>query len=145
MVAQRPSSHRTREALGAKPRRGTGGRKVDERVVHRGRARAKRRQCAPALNKAQSTTDENGRGEAPVWNDQMLAALGNGVKGGKNFLCRHGTFHNDQGPCIGKPIPMRKPPTGEPCAGEPHARFGGRGGREPFPTPIDRSIRDFFQ
>ena len=23
---------------------------------------------------------------------------------------------------------MRKPPTGEPCAGEPHARFGGRGG-----------------
>jgi hypothetical protein len=32
---------------------------------------------------------------------------------------------------------MRKPPTGEPCAGEPHARFGGRGRREPFPTPID--------
>ena len=23
---------------------------------------------------------------------------------------------------------MRKPPTGEPCAGEPQARFGGRGG-----------------
>jgi len=23
---------------------------------------------------------------------------------------------------------MRNPPTGEPCAGEPHARFGGRGG-----------------
>jgi hypothetical protein len=23
---------------------------------------------------------------------------------------------------------MRKPPTGEPCAGKPHARFGGRGG-----------------
>ena len=31
---------------------------------------------------------------------------------------------------------MMKPPTGEPCAGEPHARFGGRGGRESFPTPI---------
>ncbi len=29
-----------------------------------------------------------------------------------------------------------KPPTGEPCAGKPHARFGGRGGRKPFPTPI---------
>jgi hypothetical protein len=26
---------------------------------------------------------------------------------------------------------MRKPPTGEPCAGEPHARFGGRGGATP--------------
>ena len=32
---------------------------------------------------------------------------------------------------------MRKPLTGEPCAGEPHARFGGRGGRESFSTPID--------
>ena len=31
---------------------------------------------------------------------------------------------------------MRKPPTGEPCAGKPPARFGGRGGREPFPTPM---------
>src|SRR5215831_2559877 len=39
-------------------------------------------------------------------------------------------------PCVGEPIPMRKPPTGEPCAGESHARFGGRGRREPFPTPI---------
>ncbi len=29
---------------------------------------------------------------------------------------------------------MRKPPTGEPCAGKPPARFGGRGGRKPFPT-----------
>ena len=26
---------------------------------------------------------------------------------------------------------MRKPLTGEPCAGKPHARFGGRGGRCP--------------
>jgi len=31
---------------------------------------------------------------------------------------------------------MLKPPTGEPCAGEPHARFGGQGGRKPFLTPI---------
>ncbi len=29
---------------------------------------------------------------------------------------------------------MRKWPTGEPCAGEPHARFGGRGG-ETLPYP----------
>ena len=33
--------------------------------------------------------------------------------------------------------PMRKPPTGEPYAGKPHVRFGGRGGLRPFPTPID--------
>jgi hypothetical protein len=32
---------------------------------------------------------------------------------------------------------MRKPQSGEPNAGEPHVRFGGRGGREPFSTPID--------
>ena len=31
---------------------------------------------------------------------------------------------------------MWKPLTGEPCAGKPHARFGGRGGRKPFSTPI---------
>ena len=30
---------------------------------------------------------------------------------------------------------MRKLPTGEPCAGKPHARFGGRGRRKPFPDP----------
>ena len=33
---------------------------------------------------------------------------------------------------------MRQPPTGEPCAGEPPARFGGRGGFRPFPTPIQQ-------
>jgi hypothetical protein len=33
---------------------------------------------------------------------------------------------------------MLKPPTGEPCAGKPHARFGGRGGAalpDPYHTP----------
>src|SRR5690625_7989642 len=30
--------------------------------------------------------------------------------------------------------PMRKPPTGEPYAGKPHVRFGGRGG-ESLPDP----------
>ena len=47
-----------------------------------------------------------------------------------------GSFHDDRSPNVSEPIPMRKPLTGEPCAGEPHARFGGRGGRQPFPTPI---------
>ena len=40
-------------------------------------------------------------------------------------------------------LPMRKPATGEPCAGDPQARFGGRGGN--FPTPItggDRLVCD---
>ena len=33
---------------------------------------------------------------------------------------------------------MGKPPTGEPCAGEPHARFGGQGGAtlpDPYQAP----------
>src|SRR5918996_2728330 len=48
-----------------------------------------------------------------------------------------GTVHHDCSLEASEPIPMRKPPTGEPCAGEPHARFGGRGRRKPFPTPIN--------
>jgi hypothetical protein len=35
---------------------------------------------------------------------------------------------------------MRKPATAEPCAGDPHARFGGRGGN--FPTPIGETKAD---
>ena len=42
------------------------------------------------------------------------------------------------GPSRSEILPMRKPPTGEPYAGKPHVRFGGRGGRQPFPTPIGR-------
>src|SRR5215467_9939543 len=41
-------------------------------------------------------------------------------------------------PCVDEPIPMRQPPTGEPCAGEPHARFGGRG-RESRSRPLSQS------
>src|SRR5687768_13839538 len=37
---------------------------------------------------------------------------------------------------------MKKPPTGEPYAGEPPVRFGGRGGHKPFPTPIMRRFSD---
>src|SRR4051812_43197923 len=29
-----------------------------------------------------------------------------------------------------------RPPTGEPDAGDLHVRFGGRGRRQPLPTPI---------
>src|SRR5437867_11658292 len=53
--------------------------------------------------------------------------------------------HHQCDPCVSEPIPMRKPPTGEPCAGEPHARFGGRGRREPFPTPIRWETADLFR
>ena len=51
-----------------------------------------------------------------------------------------GSFHDDRSPNVSEPIPMRKPLTGEPCAGEPHARFGGRGGRTTgLPYPYRRT------
>ena len=53
----------------------------------------------------------------------------------KCILRKPGTVHHASSP-PSEPIPMRKPLTGEPCAGEPHARFGGRGGRASFSTPI---------
>ncbi len=34
---------------------------------------------------------------------------------------------------------MRKPPTGEPYAGKPHVRFGGRGG-ETLPDPYQDCV-----
>src|ERR1700704_4955148 len=46
------------------------------------------------------------------------------------------TVHLLHSPRTTKTPPMRKPATGEPYAGEPHVRFGGRGGQKPFPTPI---------
>ncbi len=67
--------------------------------------------------------------EASVWTERMVSALDNGVKGGRQRLLRagravrpvHGLAHREA-------LPMRKPPTGEPYAGKPHVRFGGRGG-----------------
>jgi hypothetical protein len=81
--------------------------------------------------------------EALVWNERMLAALGNGVKRDKwpmsfRFI---GLFTMSQ-PYAGEPIPMRKPPTGEPCAGEPHARFGGRGGLIALPDPYHKGVEN---
>ena len=66
----------------------------------------------------------------------MLAALGNGVQRDESLFRGVRIVHHNCNLWTGEPIPMRKPPTGEPCAGEPHARFEGRGRREPFPTPI---------
>src|SRR5215208_4893708 len=66
----------------------------------------------------------------------MLAAPGNGVQRDESLIGGVRIVHHDCNLSPSEPIPMRKPPTGEPCAGKPHARFGGRGRRKPFPTPI---------
>src|ERR1700716_4002171 len=55
------------------------------------------------------------------------------------------TVHLLHSPRTTKTPPMRKPATGEPYAGEPHVRFGGRGGQKAFPTPISLTMRtDLF-
>jgi hypothetical protein len=74
--------------------------------------------------------------EASVWTDPMLAALQSGVKGGRimpsspNLACS---------PCTRLGLRRANPDedqlsTGEPYAGKPHVRFGGRGG-ETLPYP----------
>src|SRR6266508_1092834 len=68
--------------------------------------------------------------------ERMLAALGNGVQRDESLFRGVRIVHQDCNLWTGEPIPMGKPPTGEPCAGEPHARFGGRKRRKPSPTPI---------
>ena len=49
-------------------------------------------------------------------------------------------IHHDKRLNGSEPMPMRKLQTGEPCAGEPHARFGGRGRRELFSTTITSTL-----
>src|SRR5699024_12707637 len=68
--------------------------------------------------------------------DRMhVDGAGNGVQGSE-VLCCCREVHISRSLTVGQSAPMWKPSTGEPCAGEPHARFGGRGRREPSPTPI---------
>ena len=82
--------------------------------------------------------------EASIWTERMVSALVNGVKGGcwfslaldQRLLRGRRAVRASHGLAGREMLPMRKPPTGEPCAGKPHARFGGRGG-DAVPTPID--------
>ena len=70
------------------------------------------------------------RAEATEWHDRMVSALGNGVTKGhwcSSFVAQSGPLaSHDPEDC--ETSPMRKPPTGEPYAGKPPVRFGGRGG-----------------
>ena len=56
----------------------------------------------------------------------------------QRFLRGSWAVHPSCGLRAGETLPMRKPTTGEPYAGEPHVRFGGRGGSplgSPLPDP----------
>jgi hypothetical protein len=55
------------------------------------------------------------------------------------FLCQAGAALLGRSSCLGTSILSEvRPPTGEPDAGEPPVRFGGRGDRDHMvlPTPI---------
>ena len=70
--------------------------------------------------------------EAEVWTERMLTTLETGVKGGKNaYFIEQGLFTMavaHASPRADLSVPPWTPLTGEPDAGEPHVRFGGRGG-----------------
>jgi hypothetical protein len=70
--------------------------------------------------------------------ERMVSALVSGVKEGcwAFFLADVWLFAITQ-PTSCETLPMRKLPTGEPYAGKPLVRFGGRGRRQPLPTPIN--------
>ena len=61
------------------------------------------------------------------------------------LLRQRGVVRPSHGLSLGERPPMRKPPTGEPYAGKPPVRFGGRGRRKPIPTPIIRRSKAMWQ
>src|SRR5258708_27847072 len=69
--------------------------------------------------------------EASVWTERMVSALENGVKGGRCLLRTSRAARTRHSLADRETLPMRKPPTGEPYAGKPPVRFGGRGGQNP--------------
>jgi hypothetical protein len=79
-----------------------------------------------------------GWAEGSTWTARLVSALATASRGHLRecpFAARRWvTSHH---PRAGETLPMWKPTTGEPYAGEPHVRFGGRGGVIPFPTPIE--------
>ena len=92
--------------------------------------------AAKAKQGAEITTSGAGWSwiEAWIWLERMLSAL---VTVSKVNFADAGWSHVTR-LAISETVSMKKPPTGEPYAGKPPVRFGGRGRRKPIPTPIER-------
>ena len=71
--------------------------------------------------------------EPSIWTEKMLTALDNGVKGVYRLFCRFGALLSFGGSNSCMSILKRNLLTGEPYAGKPHVRFGGRGVSTPRP------------
>ena len=73
------------------------------------------------------------QGKQRTWASERSSALA------ECLLCQAGVVQLENCPCAGLSILFEvKPPTGEPCAGNPPARFGGGGDRNQsvLPTPM---------
>jgi hypothetical protein len=86
--------------------------------------------------------------EPRIWTERLLAASHQGSKAARGasgpvrLLCRAWAFPLALRPCFGPPVLLQvTPSTGEPDAGDPPVRFGGRGWRTQslLPTPTRAS------
>jgi len=98
----------------------------------------------PATRRATPAGDVQARWdwtEPTVWTPRMRTALDRGVKGATCFT-EHWVVLRTCSPSFRPSVLFEvRPPTGEPCAGEPHARFGGRGGQATgLPYPYRTSL-----
>src|ERR1700677_4307885 len=80
------------------------------------------------------TTPVLWRAEASIRMERMASALVTASKEAITSFAKFLTVHIIHGSIPSETSPMWKPATGEPCAGKPPARFGGRGG-ESLPYP----------
>ncbi len=80
------------------------------------------------------TTPVLWRAEASIRMERMASALVTASKEAITSFAKFLTVHIIHGSMPSETSPMWKPATGEPCAGKPPARFGGRGG-ESLPYP----------
>jgi hypothetical protein len=70
-----------------------------------------------------------------------VVGAGNGVKAANAAFANAGLFALHTAWQNRETVSMKKLPTGEPYAGKPPVRFGGRGRRKPIPTPIMTTAR----
>ena len=81
------------------------------------------------------------RAEASIRMERMASALVTASKEAITSFAKFLTVHIFHGSIPSETSPMWKPTTGEPYAGKPHVRFGGRGG-ESLPYPYRGPTRE---
>jgi hypothetical protein len=96
-------------------------------ACHAGRVRLCRRLRATAAARHPAQAGETAKHRPRPGRPSALAQC---------LLRKRRLVHPSHGLRSRETLPMRKPPTGEPCAGKPHARFGGRGAQASLPLSM---------